>query len=86
MSNVILDRDIVDTLDNSSANKPLSARQGKVLLQLISNNKAVKGEKGDTGAQGPQGPRGPQGPQGPQGPSGDVTNIPTISTYDINQL
>lgn len=77
MSNVILDSDIVDTLDNSSANKPLSARQGKVLLQLINNNKAVKGENGDTG---------PQGPQRPQGPSGDVTNIPTISTYDINQL
>lgn len=68
MSNVILDRDIVDTLDSSSANKPLSARQGKVLLQLINNNKAVKGENGDTG------------------PSGDVSSIPTISTYDINQL
>lgn len=70
MSNVILDRDIVDTLDDTSTNKPLSARQGGVLLQLINNNKAVKGG----------------GLQGPQGPSGDVSDIPTISTYDINQL
>lgn len=86
MSNVILDRDIVDTLDDPSANKPLSARQGGVLLQLINNNKAVKGEKGDTGPQGPPGLQGPPGPPGPQGIPGDVSSIPTISTYDINQL
>lgn len=69
MSDLLFKRDVEDTLDSRSSDKPLSARQGKLLLAMV-KAKSSSGEKGDPGPQGPKGDTGPPGPQGPQGPQG----------------
>ena len=69
MSDLLFKRDIEDTLDSRSSDKPLSARQGKLLLAMV-KAKSSSGEKGDPGPQGPKGDTGLPGPQGPQGPQG----------------
>ncbi len=82
MSDLLFKRDVEDTLDSRSSDKPLSARQGKLLLAMV-KAKASSGEKGDPG---PEGPPGPKGDPGEKGDPGDVTNIPTIATTDIDDI
>lgn len=69
MSDLLFKRDVADTLDSRSSDKPLSARQGNLLLAMV-KAKSSSGGKGDPGPQGPKGDTGPPGPQGPQGPQG----------------
>lgn len=69
MSDLLFKRDVEDTLDSRSSDRPLSARQGNLLLAMV-KAKSSSGGKGDPGPQGPKGDTGPPGPQGPQGPQG----------------
>lgn len=88
MSDLLFKRDVEDSLDSPSSDRPLSARQGKLLLALV-QAKAQSGEKGDPGPEGPPGPKGDPGEKGdpgPKGDPGDVTNIPTIATTDIDDI
>lgn len=88
MSDLLFRRDVEDSLDSPSSDRPLSARQGKLLLALV-QAKAQSGEKGDPGPEGPPGPKGDPGEKGdpgPKGDPGDVTNIPTIATTDIDDI
>ncbi len=48
MSDLLFKKDVEDSLDSQSSDKPLSARQGKLLLALV-QAKAQSGEKGDPG-------------------------------------
>lgn len=82
MSDLLFKKDVEDSLDSPSPDRPLSARQGKLLLALV-RAKAQSGEKGDPG---PEGPPGPKGDPGEKGDPGDVTNIPTIATTDIDDI
>lgn len=70
MSDLLFKRDVEDTLDSRSSDKPLSARQGKLLLAMV-KAKAQSGEKGDPGPEGPPGPKGDPGEKGDPGPKGD---------------
>lgn len=70
MSDLLFKRDIEDSLDSPSSDRPLSARQGKLLLALV-QAKAQSGEKGDPGPEGPPGPKGDPGEKGDPGPKGD---------------
>lgn len=70
MSDLLFKRDVEDTLDSQSSDRPLSARQGKLLLALV-KAKAQSGEKGDPGPEGPPGPKGNPGEKGDPGPKGD---------------
>ena len=100
MSDLLFKRDIEDTLDSRSSDRPLSARQGKLLLAMV-QAKLQSGEKGDPGPEGPPGPKGDPGEKGdpgpkgdpgekgdpgPKGDPGDVTSIPTIDTADIDDI
>ena len=88
MSDLLFKRDIEDTLDSRSSDRPLSARQGKLLLAMV-QAKSQSGEKGDPGPEGPPGPKGDPGEKGdpgPKGDPGDVTSIPTIDTADIDDI
>ena len=100
MSDLLFKRDIEDTLDSRSSDRPLSARQGKLLLAMV-QAKSQSGEKGDPGPEGPPGPKGDPGAKGdpgpkgdpgekgdpgPKGDPGDVTSIPTIDTADIDDI
>lgn len=76
MSDLLFKKDVEDTLDSGSPDRPLSARQGKLLLAMV-KAKTSSGEKGDPG---------PEGPPGPKGDPGDVTSIPTIDTADIDDI
>lgn len=70
MSDLLFKRDVEDTLDSRSSDRPLSARQGKLLLAMV-QAKAQSGEKGDTGPEGPPGPKGDPGEKGDPGPKGE---------------
>lgn len=70
MSDLLFKRDVEDTLDSRSSDRPLSARQGKLLLAMV-KEKAQSGEKGDPGPEGPPGPKGDPGEKGDPGPKGD---------------
>lgn len=48
MSDLLFKKDIEDTLDSLSSDRPLSARQGKLLLAMV-RAKSQSGEKGDPG-------------------------------------
>jgi hypothetical protein len=100
MSDLLFKKDIEDTLDSLSSDRPLSARQGKLLLDMV-RAKSQSGEKGDPGPEGPPGPKGDPGEKGdpgpkgdpgekgdpgPKGDPGDVTSIPTIDTADIDDI
>ena len=100
MSDLLFKRDVEDTLDSRSSDRPLSARQGNLLLAMM-KAKSLSGEKGDPGPEGPPGPKGDpgvkgdpgpkgdpgeKGDPGPKGDPGDVTNIPTIDTADIDDI
>lgn len=100
MSDLLFKRDIEDTLDSRSSDRPLSARQGKLLLAMV-KAKSSSGGKGDPGPEGPPGPKGDPGEKGdpgpkgdpgekgdpgPKGDPGDVTSIPTIDTADIDDI
>ena len=70
MSDLLFKRDVEDTLDSRSSDRPLSARQGNFLLAMV-KAKASSGGKGDPGPEGPPGPKGDPGEKGDPGPKGD---------------
>lgn len=70
MSDLLFRRDVEDSLDSPSPDRPLSARQGKLLLALV-QAKAQSGEKGDPGPKGNPGEKGDPGPKGDPGEKGD---------------